>query len=1290
MNNGVPASTARVSAFRLRRVYRWLLSILLMILAVAEYSQAGQDHPRLLILNSYHQGEDWTDNEMSGVVNELHKYYPNLTPSVEDLDAKRFPGSEHLTFFKNYLLGKYRNATFDLIIALDNPALELLATNSAELFPETPVVFAGINGYHPGMLSGRKNVTGVMENQDVAGTLKMALGLHPRISTVLAIHDYTTSGLAVRQEAESAMATMADKVDIRYSANAPFEVLRQQLAAMPANSLVLILTYVTDQTGHTFSREESTRLITTNSPVPVYAMHETRLGFGIVGGILLEGREHGRQAADIAMRILRGEKPAQITVEESRSRLVLDYEVVSRFQIPEELLPPDAILINRPQSLWSRHRTILLPAIAIVALLIAFSTMLVFLLMRMHRTERTLRISEERFRASFEEDSIGRTLTGIDGRLLRVNSLFCAMLGYTAEEIATMRFSDITHPDDLTSSQEAVRCLLSGEQKSYRFEKRYLHKDGSHLWMEVTTTLLRDETGTPQYFITGILDISERKRASEALRESEANHKLVLAMMQESLSVIDIDGNILLANATAARNLAGGRVEELIGRNIRQIVPQDQSVKLLAAYRQVLDSGTPLTQEVRLSLAQGDRWFFNTLQPLEYGEGRVKAVLSISLDISDRKKAEEALRESEEKFRQMTESVRDVFWLGSLDWKEMHYISPAYATVWGKDVRDLYDNPLSWLDQVIDEDKEKVKKAIPSLIGKDTSPIIFPDYRIRKTDGSYAWISAKAFPVLDADGSPYRIAGIAEDITDRKHAEERLKESEARLRESEHHFRTLANSDLALIWTSGPDKLCNYFNEPWLRFTGRSLEQELGDGWSEGVHPEDLDRCLNIYISHFESRKPFSMEYRLRKANGEYGWILDLGNPRHDSDGNFVGYIGFCYDISERKHAEEERRILNAQLQQAQKMEAIGTLAGGIAHDFNNILGAIIGYSEMIRDDFPANSPSIHDIDQVLKASHRAKDLVKQILDFSHLGEDQKIPIQPAAIVKEAITLLRSSLPTTITIAQDIDPGAGIILADPTQIHQIVMNLSTNAFHAMETKGGTLTIALRQKLLSRDDLVTEPDLQPGRFVQLSIRDTGEGILPEIRARIFDPFFTTKEVGKGTGLGLSMVYSIVKSCHGAIACDSQMGEGTEFRILLPALEGHYTEESAAITPIPHGKEHILFIDDEEMLVEMGQAMLERLGYHVTTRTNSLDALMTFQNQQDAFDLVITDQTMPGMTGIDLARRILQIRPQMPIILCTGYSSLITEDKAKAVGVKGFAFKPLTKKELGELIRKVLER
>jgi CheY-like chemotaxis protein len=365
-------------------------------------------------------------------------------------------------------------------------------------------------------------------------------------------------------------------------------------------------------------------------------------------------------------------------------------------------------------------------------------------------------------------------------------------------------------------------------------------------------------------------------------------------------------------------------------------------------------------------------------------------------------------------------------------------------------------------------------------------------------------------------------------------------------------------------------------------------------------------------------------------------------------------------------------------------------LAGGIAHDFNNILGAILGYAEMAQEDSPTGSLLRKDIDQVVKASHRAKDLVKQILAFSRLTETELIPMQPAIIVREAVKMLRSSLPSTIDIQQDIDVNSGPILADPTQIHQIVMNLGTNALHAMEETGGTLSISLERKTLAEKDIVSEPGLQPGDYVQLSIGDTGPGIAPELWDKIFDPYFTTKEIGKGTGMGLAIIHGIVKSYGGCVFFHSRPGEGTIFQVLLPVVAEYTVVEDKPEEIVELANERILFIDDEEILAEMGKSMLERLGYQVTVRSSSLEALTTFQNQPDMFDLVITDQTMPGMTGSDLARRILQIRPFMPIILCTGYSSLISEEKVRSLGIKGFAMKPLARKDIAAIIRKVLDK
>jgi PAS domain S-box-containing protein len=522
-----------------------------------------------------------------------------------------------------------------------------------------------------------------------------------------------------------------------------------------------------------------------------------------------------------------------------------------------------------------------------------------------------------------------------------------------------------------------------------------------------------------------------------------------------------------------------------------------------------------------------------------------------------------------------------------------------------------------------------------------------------------------------------------------------LQENRLALARSEAKYRNLfENSPLGIFRTTLDGKALAVNNE-MAKIVGCASAEEAISNFSSladqlYVDPDRRRQFIeqlktNGAVQHFE--------YEARRQHGDNLWISMNARLVAPDEGDALpaGPVidGFALDITDRKQAEEDKKKLQSQLLHAQKLEAIGTLAGGIAHDFNNILGAILGYAEMAREDSPAHSMVARDLDQVIKAGNRAKDLVKQILAFSRQAETEQIHLQPAVIVKETLKMLRSSLPSTIAIEVDVAPDTGVIFADPTQIHQLLMNLCTNAYHAMEATGGTLSVTVNTKLLAEEDLIGAPHVQPGEFVHLTISDTGGGIAAEIRHKIFDPYFTTKETGKGSGLGLSIVHGIVKSYGGLISCDSHPGEGTVFHIMLPALAEYPVPETKPFDQIPVGTENILFVDDEKMLCEMAQTMLQRLGYTVTVRTSSLEALNIFENQPEAFDLVITDQTMPGMTGFDLARRMLQIRPQLPIILCTGYSNLISEEKAKLLGIKGFALKPLTKKSIAALIRKVLD-
>jgi CheY-like chemotaxis protein len=373
---------------------------------------------------------------------------------------------------------------------------------------------------------------------------------------------------------------------------------------------------------------------------------------------------------------------------------------------------------------------------------------------------------------------------------------------------------------------------------------------------------------------------------------------------------------------------------------------------------------------------------------------------------------------------------------------------------------------------------------------------------------------------------------------------------------------------------------------------------------------------------------------------------------------------------------------------QSQKMEAIGTMAGGIAHDFNNMLTIILGNAEIALLDIPDDNPAKNSVNQIILASQRVKELVKQILTFSRRSEQQLLPLRLYSTVDESLKLLRSTIPTTVSIVQNFSEDCDTILGDPTQIHQLLMNLCSNAVYAMDEKG-TLEISGTMIHLDENDTAYQSGLKPGNYLKLSVSDTGAGMPKAVQDRIFDPFYTTKGVSEGTGMGLAIVLGVVNSHGGFIKVHSEPGKGTKFSIYFPVLDNVYSEKTEEIAEeYPPRDEHLLFVDDEEMLAMMGGGMLERLGYKVTVKTSSSDALECFKANPEAFDLVITDQSMPNMSGAELSIEILKSRPDIPIILCTGYSKKITEKKAREIGIRKYLTKPFTITQLEKSIRETL--
>ncbi len=521
-----------------------------------------------------------------------------------------------------------------------------------------------------------------------------------------------------------------------------------------------------------------------------------------------------------------------------------------------------------------------------------------------------------------------------------------------------------------------------------------------------------------------------------------------------------------------------------------------------------------------------------------------------------------------------------------------------------------------------------------------------------------------------AKGNVMGTTEALQDVARRKLAEEMLRKTKQR-------YRSLFENSLDGIYTSTPEGRFIDVNPALVRMLGYESKEDL---LSISI-PED------VYVSESDrpdaTRRNKIFRNLFKRKNGCQISVEINSRVFFDEKGKPLYYENIIRDITDREKLEKR-------LRQAEKMEAIGMLSGGIAHDFNNILAAIIWGTELALGRIPEGSPARRNLKQVLNASDRAKNLVNQILTFSRQGNHKPKPVQISPIIKEAVKFLRASLPATIEIHRNIRTVPDMVLADATQIYQALINLCTNAAHAMRDNGGILEIILKNVDIDAGVAAQYPELKAGPFLRLTVSDTGHGMNREVRERMFDPFFTTKGPSEGTGMGLAVVYGIVKSYKGAIKVKSEPGKGSAFQIFFPEFNEAVTPEIEALEPIPGGSEQILFVDDEQVLAKLAQKILQKLGYKVVVKTDPAEALETFRAQPDRFDLVITDQTMPHMTGETLAGELMRIRKDVPIILCTGFSNAISEEKAMSVGIREFVTKPFAFRQLAQSIRRLLDQ
>lgn len=507
--------------------------------------------------------------------------------------------------------------------------------------------------------------------------------------------------------------------------------------------------------------------------------------------------------------------------------------------------------------------------------------------------------------------------------------------------------------------------------------------------------------------------------------------------------------------------------------------------------------------------------------------------------------------------------------------------------------------------------------------------------------------------------------------------------SEIAFHEANMRLNTLIQAIPDLIFFKNVQGRYLVVNRAFEEFVGFQKEKIIGNT-DEELFPQALAEYCRQGDEHvIWTRKPIRLEEESIREDGTKRFFDTIKVPLIDGSSSLLGSVAVSRDITDQRKFE-------VKLRQAQKMESIGTLAGGIAHDFNNILMTIIGNTEIaLLHELPERSSARHSLTEVLNACRRATDLVRQILTLSRQKEQELKPVKVTPIVKEIIKLLRASLPTTIKIHQKLTAEHDTILGDLSQIHQVLMNLCTNSAQAMHKEGGVLAVKMDNVDLDSATVASYPELSPGSYLVLSVSDTGHGIAPSDIERIFDPYFTTQPVGVGTGLGLAVVHGIVTNSGGTIIAESEPGKGSTFKVFLPRIESTAGAEIETRKAILTGQEHVLFVDDEESLVNMGKRMLEKLRYKVSGLTSSIEALKTFRSQPESFDLVITDLTMPDLTGDKLAKKLKCIRADIPIILCTGYSDLITEDMSKTIGIREFIIKPFAMHEMAQAIRRVLD-
>ena len=876
----------------------------------------------------------------------------------------------------------------------------------------------------------------------------------------------------------------------------------------------------------------------------------------------------------------------------------------------------------------------------------------------------------------------------------RVSDRWNSMLGLPEqpEDRQSMAWRSRVHPDDWPAVEAAQQAHLEGRTERFEAVYRMRHADGRWVWiLDRGQVLERNADGTPLRMVGTHMDISERMQSQQALERSERSLAITLHSIGDGVIATDPQGVVTRLNAAAER-LTGWPEAEAVGQplsRVFRIVDAHTRAPAVDPVQQVLARGevVGLANDTLLLARDGREYMISdSAAPIRGSDGVIAGVVLTFSDATERYRAEQMLRSNEHRLRTLLDNLQ------------------SGVVVHGPDTRIEQANAAACRILGLAIEQLRGMAAIDpywALVGEDGTPLPpegFPVNRvlaqreplrnlligIRRPDlPRPLWGLCNAFPLYDDGGALLQVVVTIADITERKEAEQRLLAAQAEL-------TATLQAVPDLLFDVDAEGRFHAFHSPRRDLLMLPPERFLGRRADELMPPDAVAVVMRALRQAGETGHSVGLQYELQLPQGSHWFELSVSR-KPQGDGALPRFIVLARDISERKRAEAERQQLEQQLREAQKMESIGTLAGGIAHDFNNILAAILGNVALAREDAAGAAPVLTSLDQINRAALRARHLVQQILAFSR-REQHGLAVQPLRpIVEESLGLLRATLPAGVQLDAVLPDALLPVRADATQLQQVLINLCTNAWHALPEQGGRIEVGCERVVLDEALRQRQPELASGAYAHLWVSDNGAGMDAATRERIFDPFFTTKPVGRGTGLGLSVVHGIVRAHEGSIAVDTAPGRGSRFHLYIPSpeLDGEGAEARPAQGADVRGSgQRVLYVDDDEVMVVMVERLLVRAGFLVATESDATAAVQRLQADPQAFDAVVTDFNMPGMSGLEVARIVIGLRPALPVVISTGYLSDELRSQALSLGVRGLLKKENTLEELAGLLRDLL--